>query len=392
MEDMFRKLNKKDLSKISEQKLLEDMKEYIGLQLKSRSGSNICDPFLFAAERKLLKGLEKTDLDVGKAYEILTRPGFPTFLNIARMHLVKVAQLMKADGSDIGNLSEDVSEEIRKHLDTFAWIRVESFNKAEEYTSEELTGELKKLLRSDLNEEIRRDTAWMHDLVEKERFIEENELSDEIVRIANLSSVFAHWQDMRKEVSLMTTYLNTRYLAHLSKRTGIDEDDLAYADISEMKKVIAGEIAVEVLQKRKKGSLWVYGKEGLEVYPEDEVKDSVDDMLGASHDDVEELKGVAASLGKATGEVKIVVKKADMQKMKQGDVLVSPMTRPEHVPAMKKAAAIVTDEGGVTCHAAVISREMKIPCIVGTRIATKSLKDRDKVEVDADKGIVRRIR
>ena len=66
------------------------------------------------------------------------------------------------------------------------------------------------------------------------------------------------------------------------------------------------------------------------------------------------------------------------------------MTRAEHLPIMKKAAAIVTDEGGITCHAAIISREFNIPCIVGTQIASSLLKDGDLVEVDAEKGVVRK--
>lgn len=65
------------------------------------------------------------------------------------------------------------------------------------------------------------------------------------------------------------------------------------------------------------------------------------------------------------------------------------MTRPQTIVACKKAAAIITDEGGITCHAAIISREFKIPCIIGTKKATKVLKDGDMVEVDAEKGIVR---
>jgi len=64
------------------------------------------------------------------------------------------------------------------------------------------------------------------------------------------------------------------------------------------------------------------------------------------------------------------------------------MTQPEFLPAMKKASAIITDEGGLTCHAAIISRELGIPCIIGTKIATKVFKDGDIVEVDATRGIV----
>jgi len=77
-----------------------------------------------------------------------------------------------------------------------------------------------------------------------------------------------------------------------------------------------------------------------------------------------------------------------MSKMKQGDILVSIATDPDIVPAMKKAAAIVTEQGGVTSHAAIVSRELKIPCVIGTKIATKVLKDGMEVEVDANKGIV----
>jgi len=68
------------------------------------------------------------------------------------------------------------------------------------------------------------------------------------------------------------------------------------------------------------------------------------------------------------------------------------MTNPNMMPLIRKAKAIITDEGGITCHAAIISRELNIPCIIGTKIATKVLKDGDRVEVDADKGIVRKLK
>ena len=68
------------------------------------------------------------------------------------------------------------------------------------------------------------------------------------------------------------------------------------------------------------------------------------------------------------------------------------MTRPEFLPLLRQAKAIITDEGGLTCHAAIISRELGIPCIIGTKMATRILKDGDLVEVDANKGIVRKIK
>jgi phosphohistidine swiveling domain-containing protein len=101
------------------------------------------------------------------------------------------------------------------------------------------------------------------------------------------------------------------------------------------------------------------------------------------------IKGQIASPGKIKGGVKIVLTNKDIKKVLEGDVLVSPMTRPDFLPAMKKASAFVTDEGGITCHASIVARELKKPCIIGTKIATEVLHDGDLVEVDANKGIVK---
>lgn len=107
--------------------------------------------------------------------------------------------------------------------------------------------------------------------------------------------------------------------------------------------------------------------------------------------DTNELRGSTAYAGKIQGKVKIINRPEDMQKMEDGDILVSVATTPSIVPAMKQAAAIVSDEGGLTCHAAIVSRELRIPCVVGTKVATKVLKDGDRVEVDASSGIVKKI-
>ena len=80
-----------------------------------------------------------------------------------------------------------------------------------------------------------------------------------------------------------------------------------------------------------------------------------------------------------------------MGKMEQGDIMLSHTTFPALVPAMKKAAAIITEDGGITCHAAIVARELQTPCVVGCKNATYILKDGDMVEVDANKGIVKKI-
>jgi pyruvate,water dikinase len=98
------------------------------------------------------------------------------------------------------------------------------------------------------------------------------------------------------------------------------------------------------------------------------------------------LSGIPASPGIGTGIVKVLSSPKEIGKVEKGDVLVAPMTSPDYVPAMKKATAIITNEGGMTSHAAIVSREMGIPCVVGTKNATKILVDNDIVTVNGTDG------
>jgi len=104
-----------------------------------------------------------------------------------------------------------------------------------------------------------------------------------------------------------------------------------------------------------------------------------------------EIKGTSAFPGIVKGKIKLINLPEEMTKMEYGDVLVSTATSPNIISAIKKASAIVTNEGGLTCHAAIVSREFKIPCVVGTKIATHVFKDGDIVEVDADSGIIKKL-
>jgi len=107
---------------------------------------------------------------------------------------------------------------------------------------------------------------------------------------------------------------------------------------------------------------------------------------------IKEIKGNIVSRGQARGRVGLVLNNSDLVKFQAGQVLVSNFTTPEYVPAMKKAIAIITDDGGITCHAAIIARELGKPCVVGTKEATRLLKNGDLVEVNASTGLVRIIK
>lgn len=106
----------------------------------------------------------------------------------------------------------------------------------------------------------------------------------------------------------------------------------------------------------------------------------------------QEIVGVGASKGFTRGRVIIINHRGEFGKFKTGDILVTVMTHPEFLSVMKQAKAIITDEGGITCHAAIVARELGIPCVIGTKFATHALKDGDLVEVDANKGVVTKLR
>jgi pyruvate,water dikinase len=148
---------------------------------------------------------------------------------------------------------------------------------------------------------------------------------------------------------------------------------------------------VEDIKERVKefGSISVDGKR---IIMQGKVLEDYKQKLEKEEYNVDEIKGSPAFIGKVTGPARIVRNKTMLHKVQAGDVLVAVMTFPDFVPAMEKAVAFVTNEGGILCHAAIVSREMQKPCVVGTSIATKVFKDGEMIEVDAEKGIVRRLK
>ena len=107
---------------------------------------------------------------------------------------------------------------------------------------------------------------------------------------------------------------------------------------------------------------------------------------------ISEFKGQAAFSGNVRGVARVILDRRQSKELKEGEILVTTMTSPEFVPAMKLSAGIITNEGGILCHAAIMSRELRKPCIIGTKIATDIIKTGDMVEVDADNGIVKIIK
>ena len=141
-------------------------------------------------------------------------------------------------------------------------------------------------------------------------------------------------------------------------------------------------VNIKELEKRLDGYVYYAGK----IYT-CQLNEFLDEMgFYIENEEQSELKGSCAFGGSVEGTVKIILKTSEFSKFNDGDILVTHMTTPKFTPILKKASGIITDEGGITCHASIIARELKIPCIIGVKSATKKLKNNMKIRMNADSG------
>ena len=146
----------------------------------------------------------------------------------------------------------------------------------------------------------------------------------------------------------------------------------------------------DILEERHQACACIFSEEKGEIIVGKELQELEKVLIGKQEKDL--LKGTTAFPGKVEGKVHLVIDPKTVKDFQEGEILVAGMTRPDYLHLIKKAGAIVTDAGGMLCHAAISAREMKKPCVIGTQVATKVLNDGDLVEVDADKGIVKIIK
>ncbi len=242
------------------------------------------------------------------------------------------------------------------------------------------------------------------ELVEKTRTLREKQarLANELQLSENerywmrLAAEFMFLKALRKDVVFQASRNTDALFTEISRRLGVTPIQARYLTPMEACEALrAGKhFDSALLAQRMAHSVWLFEEGGtVSVFVGSEA-DTLSKQVFEEKppENVREIKGTPASPGFARGIVRLVAEASDIPKMKQGDILVSPATNPNLVPAMKRAAAIVTDEGGITCHAAIVSRELGIPCVVGTRVATKALRDGDEVEVDATRGVVKIIK
>lgn len=185
-----------------------------------------------------------------------------------------------------------------------------------------------------------------------------------------------------------------RYLAKNHPEGQCTQAEIVNITKKEMKKILLKNkypSKNELKKRLRKNCIVEYFQDDVYFIYNEKKINKIKSCLEKFNKNIHEFKGFVANDGKIVGKVVIVKSKEDLPKVKDGDILVTVVTDPIYTQYMKKCSAVITDEGGITCHAAIVSRELGIPCIIGTKIATKVLKDGDLVEVDADKGIVRKL-
>ena len=180
------------------------------------------------------------------------------------------------------------------------------------------------------------------------------------------------------------------FITNLSKKTRVPKDNLYHLKSHEIIALLKGKkVNFNSTNERKNGCVFFNGPNSDYICATGEIFLQLKDLVEPK---IEEIKGFPASRGKAKGKVRVHLSWIKAVDFDKGDIIVTGMTNPQMFPYLQKAAAIVTDEGGIICHAAIVSRELGIPCIIGTKVATQILKDGDYVEVDANKGVVRKIK
>ncbi len=176
-----------------------------------------------------------------------------------------------------------------------------------------------------------------------------------------------------------------------SERIGLPYEKLVYLTVNEITNALKHGLTKKLARtadERAKDYALIYVNGKTRVLSGQRLKKYLEPELKKQGElaSINELQGQPAFIGRAKGRVKVIRNLEDIKSFQRGRILVTTSTAPTHVPAMEKAAAIVTDEGGLLSHAAIVARELKKPCIIGTKHATKTLKDGDLVEVDASKS------
>ena len=225
------------------------------------------------------------------------------------------------------------------------------------------------------------------------KVVEDLQLNEEEEKLVFIINRLSFIKDQRDDYRREAVFYSRKLYNKIAQEFDVSFDNLIYMTKDEILDLIDNGKKVDssILEKRRKGFLIIQDENKLDCFIGEESVAKMKELgLPEKQEYSGEVKGICGAKGIVSGKAVIVEKLEDLHKVKQGDIMIAITTHPDFVPAMSRAGAIVTDEGGMTCHAAIVSREMGTPCIVGTKIATKTFKDGDILEVDADNGVIKK--
>jgi len=417
-EDKFYKyceyINRLDLTKLDDDKLKRTYFNMLKRSINSVTSSSLIDGFALGADNYLAEGLNNFLLNKNlikeshRYFAVLTAPTHQSFITQAEVDLLKIGlQIVKNKQLNAflhRNSYKDIKlrlkgnkliwKKLLNHQKHYFWSRnnyVDNNVLSIDFFIKEIIAIIKQ--KVDLKKEIiRLQSIPKKNKKDKLILLKQLKLPQILRNLLIISENFTWWQDERKRKTYYYVHYLSLILEEIGRRFGYSLHEMKYVFYNEIEEIFEqklNRVTKEELHKRKKFCFWyqqgdkfdyISGSKAKFLFKKLTVKKTIAD--------INDFRGMTACKGVAKGRVKIVKSVKECHKVKNGDILVAVMTRPDYVGAMRKAVAVITNEGGVTCHAAIVSRELGIPCIIGTKIATEVLKDGDMVEVNANHGVV----
>lgn len=379
------------LQPLSDEELIEKFYQIYNAYLEQYGiAIGIQDPFSMRADVlwqprfKQLLGEQFTEI-----FPLLTTPSEQSFVEQEAGDFLQIVDFAQKHSEE--SAQPEIRHLLEQHAATYFYMN-NNYAVVEELTADYYQKKLTATLARGVHAEQelkQKEQARQAALKLKQELIKKHSIPEEEQIILNIADRFTWQQDERKKTMMIANHYLRLFLLEICRRTGLAEEELKHSYIHELKKVLLNGLRLpEEWKKRKEFVAVVNTEQGYELVSGAAAKAVHDELFSHDTQGQKQVKGMIACKGKVEGRVKVVLKRHDIVNMPQGAVLVASMTRPEMVPAMQRAIAIVTDEGGVTSHAAIISRELNTPCVIGTKLATKLFRDGDLVEVNAETGVV----
>lgn len=350
------------------------LKDFIDFASEKTSFAYITDAFAVDSEY----WIKKSGLSKGDFMSVMV----PTEISFSKQYEYEIAKIK------VGN-SKKTPKQI---LSEYHWVQ-NNYKNVDIVDLENIKRQLRKMSKTeakDIMNEIEEKFPKGNEQAESK--INNLKISKHLKNILRALRISITLQDQRKEIVLRTNsffvHAANRLLDFYNMSNSTRQFVISTANPLWLIEKTKNDL-VESCRKAKNRFLWMTNSSPISGKEAEEKFNELTFSLSVERGEKDVIYGMAAFPGKIRGRVLIVEKREDFRKVTPGTILITSMTRPEMVPIMKEAAAFVTDEGGITCHAAIVAREMKKPCIIGTKIATRVLKDGDLVEVDADTGVVR---